>query len=287
MKRREFLLAAGGVAAAVPTRIVDTHTHFYDPSRPLGVPWPPKNDPLLYRTVLPKHYQEFARPLGVSGTIVVEASPWVEDNQWVLDLARDDPFLLGLVGHLEPGRPEFKSNLERFRKNRLFLGIRVGAAALARAVREPACAADFQRLGDANLELDVLGPASMFPDLVRIADRFPNLRIVIDHLPFDQPPIPELGRRPKVYAKVSGALRRIEVYREALDELWTLFGPDRLIYGSNWPVCEKVAPYAEVQKVVMAYFTAKGPEAAERYFWKNALAAYRFNPGTEYSFPIH
>ena len=284
MKRREFLLAAGGVAAAVPTRIVDTHTHFYDPSRPRGVPWPPKSDPLLYRTVLPRHYQEFARPLGVSGTIVVEASPWVEDNQWVLDLARDDPFLLGLVGHLEPGRPEFKSDLERFLKNRLFLGIRVGAAVLARAVREPACAADFERLSDANLELDVLGPASMFPDLVRFADRFPNLRIVIDHLPFDQPPIPELGRRPKVYAKVSGALRRIagrtpvdvEFYREALDELWTLFGPDRLIYGSNWPVCEKVAPYAEVQRVVMAYFTAHGPEAAERYFWKNALAAYRW-----------
>ena len=207
--RREFLLGAGGVAAAVPTRIVDAHTHVYDPSRPLGVPWPPQNDSLLYRTVLPRHYQEFARPLGVSGTIVVEASPWVEDNQWVLDLARDDAFLLGLVGHLEPGRPEFKSNIERFRKNRLFLGIRVGAAMLTRALREPACTADFERLSDANLELDVLGPASMFPDLVRFADRFPDLRIVIDHLPFDQPPIPELGRRPKVYAKVSGVLRRI------------------------------------------------------------------------------
>ena len=79
--RRDFLLAAGGVAAAAPTWIVDAHTHFYDPSRPLGVPWPPRNDSLLYRAVLPRHYREFARPLGVSGTIVVEASPWVEDNQ--------------------------------------------------------------------------------------------------------------------------------------------------------------------------------------------------------------
>jgi len=155
---------------------------------------------------------------------------------------------------------------------------------LTRALRESACTADFQRLADANLELDVLGPASMFPDLVRFADRFPDLRIVIDHLPFDQSPIPKLGSRPKVYAKVSGVLRRIagrtpldvEFYREALDELWLLFGPDRLIYGSNWPVCEKIAHYASVQKVVMAYFTAKGPEAAERYFWKNSLAAYRW-----------
>ncbi|MBI4877254.1 MAG: amidohydrolase family protein [Acidobacteria bacterium] len=283
MNRRQFLLSA---AAAFSGRIIDTHTHFYDPARPRGVPWPGKNDPLLYRTVLPKHYKAIAQPLGVTGTVVVEASPWLEDNQWVLDLAADDPFLVGLVGHLEPGRPEFRSNLDRFRKNRLFLGIRVGAAAVAKALADAAFAADFERLAGANLQADVLGPAAMFPDLVRFADRFPELRIVIDHLPMDGLPA-DLGKRPNVYAKVSGVLRRVdgrtptgvEFYREALDGVWSLFGPDRVIYGSNWPVCEKVGSYADVQKVVLAYFTAKGPEAAERYFWKNSQAAYRWQRG--------
>src|SRR5205085_9380769 len=109
--------------ARVP--VIDTHTHFYDPARPQGVPWPAKDDPFLYRTVLPPEYEGLARPLGVTGTVVVEASPWVEDNQWVLDLAARDPFLVGVVGNLGPGEDDFAAHLTRFAKNRLFRGIRL------------------------------------------------------------------------------------------------------------------------------------------------------------------
>ena len=87
--------------------IIDTHTHFYDPSRPEGVPWPGPDNELLYRTVLPADYRQFAEPEGVTGTVVVEASGWLEDNQWILDLAEEDPFIVGLVGHIDPARPEF------------------------------------------------------------------------------------------------------------------------------------------------------------------------------------
>ena len=58
--------------------------------------------------------------------IEVEASPWVEDNQWVLDLAAKNPVLIGTVGNLEPGKPNFRENLTRFHKNRLFFGMRFG-----------------------------------------------------------------------------------------------------------------------------------------------------------------
>ncbi len=58
----------------------------------------------------------------------------LEDNQWVLDLAKDNPILLGLVGHLDPGTPDFKDHLERFRKNPKFLGIRVGGTVIAKGV---------------------------------------------------------------------------------------------------------------------------------------------------------
>src|SRR3954454_16774698 len=79
---------------------IDTHTHFYDPTRKEGVPWPGKGDKVLYRPVLPKEFKKLAAPFGVTGTVVVEASPRVEDNQWLLDLARDEPFLVGVVGRL-------------------------------------------------------------------------------------------------------------------------------------------------------------------------------------------
>ena len=72
--------------------VIDTHTHFYDPTRPQGVPWPPREDKLLYRPVLPKDYRALPVPQPVTGTVVVEASPWVEDNQFyrpVLDALRE------------------------------------------------------------------------------------------------------------------------------------------------------------------------------------------------------
>src|SRR5678816_1349310 len=81
--RREFLSAASLATAAVlagcattsssPSGIIDTHTHFYDPTRPQGVPWPPKNDAVLYRTVLPAELKSIVEPLGVRGTVVAEA----------------------------------------------------------------------------------------------------------------------------------------------------------------------------------------------------------------------
>src|SRR4051812_19570595 len=69
--------------------IIDTHIHFYQPSRPGGVPWPPPppaSDPLLYRDVLPPEYKALAAANGILASGVIEASPLVEDNQWILDL---------------------------------------------------------------------------------------------------------------------------------------------------------------------------------------------------------
>ena len=289
--RRQFLgglLASATTHAAAPERVIDTHIHLYDPSRPQGVPWPPKDNALLYRTTLPADFRAAAKGLGVTGVVVIESNAWLEDNQWVLDVAKDDPLIVGFVGHLEPGDASFAQNLARFSKNRLFRGIRITGRLIAARLPQPGFLADLQRLAGGDLELDVMGDGYMFGDLVKIADREPRLRIVIDHLPFDPPAneaaLRELGRRPQVYVKVSNVLRRagdntpveLSFYRDSLDRLWEIFGRDRLIYGSNWPVSNRVAPYPAVLKVVREYFAAKGPEAADRYFRKNSLAAYKW-----------
>ena len=104
--------------------IIDTHVHFYDPQRPQGIPWPPPDNALLYRTVLPEHCMALAVPEGVTGAIVVEASPWVEDNQWILDIAQGEPFIVGFVGNLHPASDDFGANLDRLSENPLFSGIR-------------------------------------------------------------------------------------------------------------------------------------------------------------------
>ena len=278
-------------AAPAPTQIIDTHTHFYDPARPGGVPWPPKDEPLLYRTVLPAEYRKMAGPLGITGAIEVEASPLLEDNQWVLDLAAKDKFLVGTVGDLEPGKSGFGRNLERFHKNPLFLGIRVGllwGRNIAQDVLRPGYIDDLKLLSDAGLEIDVVGDGDLtiLSPILRITDRIPKLRVVIDHLPFDNylPEMHAIGQRPQIYAKISNVLRPVngktptdlEHYRPSLDYLWDIFGEDRVVYGSNWPVSDRIAPFSEELRIVREYFALKGAAATQKYFWKNSQAAYRW-----------
>lgn len=269
--RRAFLGAAALAAAPVtPDRAIDTHTHFYDPSRPGGVPWPPKTDPLLYRTVLPRDFKNVTEGLGVEGTIVVEASPLVEDNQWILDLARENRVIVGFIGRLDPASSDFPSLLGRFTRNPLFRGIRLNGNAISAGLQNKQFLSGIERMAGQGLTLDAIGNASMFPDVLRLAERNPKLNIVIDHLPFDrQPGLPQAHN---VYAKVSGV--RPDTPRRVLEELWQTFGPDRLVYGSNWPVSERVAPYAETLRIVTTYFNSKGGLASAKYFRDNSRLAY-------------
>jgi len=294
-------MVAGEVSApAASIPIIDAHIHLFDPRRPQGIPWPEKNDSVLYHPALPDRYRKIAAPLGIVGAIEVEASPWLEDNQWVLDVAARDTIVVGTVGNLEPGKPEFRKHLDRLHRNPLFRGIRYGNLwnrDLSAELAKPAFVADLKLLADAGLELDT---ANQDPVLiaatVRLTDLVPSLRVVIDHLPQMEPPadaaanraysanIRELGKRPQVYVKVSEVLRRVDgrvpedlnFYRPRLDELWEIFGEDRLIYGSDWPNSDVWAQYPQVLKIVRDYFYGKGPAAAEKYFWKNSLAAYKW-----------
>lgn len=273
--------------------IVDTHTHFYDPTRPQGVPWPSPGETWLYRPVLPSHYRALAEPCGITGTVVVEASPWVEDNQWILDLAAGDRFILGLVGHLEPGTEDFTRELARFAANPLFRGIRGGASLLAGAsagtVRR-----DLGDLAERGLVLDLLIGKDQYGAALGLARQIPELSLVINHLghvPIDgHRPDPEwadgvrrLAEAPGICMKLSGVIEQSTVqpapsdpafYAPTFDVLWPAFGEERLIFGSNWPVCERGGEFATAFAVVDAYFSARGPRARARYFAENGRRVY-------------
>lgn len=296
-------MGAAGLFMSEPAQtipIIDTHIHLFDPTRPQGVPWPEKTDAVLYHRTLPDRYRQVTKGLGIVGAIEVEASPWLEDNQWVLDIAANDTLILGTVGDLEPGKPDFRKHLERFQKNPMFFGIRCGniwGRDLAKQVYQPDFVEDLKALAAAGLEMDTANPdPALIEAVVRLTDRVSNLRVVIDHLPQLDPPsnlearkalqnnLQELGKRPQVYVKVSSVLRHVDgkvpadldFYRERLDMLWEIFGEDRLIYGSDWPHSDLWGPYPEVFRIVREYFLGKSREAQEKYFWKNSVAAYRW-----------
>jgi L-fuconolactonase len=317
VSRRDFLatsagaLAGGLIAAdisagedALPAEFLDTHTHFYDPARPQGVPWPGKNDKLLYRRVLPEDLRKVTGP-GLAGTIVVEASPWIEDNQWVLDRAAEDKLIVGLVGRLAPGSERFAADLARFAKNPLFRGLRTSHGDFQKGASDAGKTkflADLKLLSERDLTLDVnLGP-DLLADLARVVKELPDLKVVVNHMAGvkidgKEPPadwlrgLEAVARQPRVYLKVSALVEYAvrpagqekaptdaAFYKPVLDAVWNLFGAERLLFASNWPVSERFASYREVERIPADYFRGRGAEASAQFFVRNSRGAYGWKP---------
>jgi len=273
--------------------IVDTHTHFYDPTRPQGIPWPPEDNELLYRTVLPADFRQVANPCGVTNTVVVEASVWVDDNDWILDIAKDDPTIVGFVGNLDPTNSGYTDTLSRLAKNDLFCGIRLRPN-LFRSHADDAILSGISALVDHDLEMDLLARPDDLVAVAELASKLPDLRIVCNHVAHveidGQSPDPvwvagldAIAPHPNVYMKISGF---VEVaaeqpaptdpayYKPAFNAMWNALGEDRLIYGSNWPVCERAGTYATVFNIADTFFSDRGEDAKRKYFVENGKRAY-------------
>lgn len=302
LTRRNWLLAAAasalGEAQTAPIPIIDTHIHLFDQTRPQGAPYtaaPGNTEPAL-----PARYRTLAQPLGIVGAIEIEASPWMEDNLWVLEVEQNAPIMVGAIGNLCPERPEFAEYLDRYRKNKLFLGIRYGnlwGYDIGAQSRNPTFLDGLKLLEQAGLVLDTANPSpSLMEAVLRISDRIPGLRIVLDHVPsmlarLDaagrnaiEPTFRELAARNEIYVKVSEVIKiengkavtDLRAYTPTLDYLFDTFGEDRLLFGSDWPNGSAVNNLPAIVSVVRQYFAGKSRIAAEKYFWKNSVAAYRW-----------
>jgi len=290
---RRTLLAAAAFGSTLvraqenPIPIIDTHFHLYDQTRPQGAPYPftPNAPPFL-----PHDYRESAKPLGIVGGIEVEASPWVEDNLWVLMQIEKEPMIVGTVGNIDPAKCDFQDFLDRYRRNKLFLGIRYGnvwkGQDLVTAIDKPDFIENMKVFARTGLTLEVANPRlDLIEATLRLSDKAPDLRIVLGHL--QALPLPseanvlksytnnlrELRKR-RVFAKVSGLPRAnpqanfdSAVYKPTLDLIWDVFGEDYIVYaGKN----------KEALDILTAYTMAMGRPAAEKFFWKNSIPAFRW-----------
>ena len=191
MKKLLFLIFTALIAVGCATSkksgsipIIDTHIHLYDTSRAEGVPWPPETDKVLYKPILTKDFDRVSDENGVNATVIVEASKWVSDNQWVLDLVKHDPDrYIGLVGSLEIGTPDFKKYLFQLSKDKRYVGIRMRERPGGDSFFESnAVWADLRLLADMGQTLDVLMFQFSLDDVDRMAKRLPKLRILINHV---------------------------------------------------------------------------------------------------------
>ncbi len=304
LSRREFLAVAATVAASgttgrafaanSPIPIIDTHIHLFDAERPQGAPYQGPKE-FVSHVSLPGDYRKFAKPFGVVGAIVVEASGWVEDNLWLLEVCERDDIMVGVVGRLAPEKPEFAEYLERYHKNPLYRGIRVNQRYFPEALGNPTIIQSLKLLAQADLVMDTANPSlALLQSMVRLNDAVPDLRIVIDHLPVMEPKpeelapyqaaLAEIQQRPNIYVKLSEILHRVDgvvaldltSHRERLDYLMGIFGEDRVLFGSDYPNSVGTATFPQIVSVVQEYFSSKPRTVAEKYFWKNSLRCYKW-----------
>lgn len=283
---------------------IDTHIHLYDPTRPGGIPWPERSDKAIFWPALPPRLEQVSAGLGIVGAIAIEASPLTTDNDWVLDIAAKNPLMVGLVGDLVPGSGDYLPSLDRLHRNPLFLGIRYGnlwGRDLAADLGKPGFLDGLKALAQAGLVLESANPdPRLISALADIASRIPTLTVVVDHLPHATPPtdpnafpdynaaLRNLGQASRVFIKLSEILTDgntpgtpAHTFSTAkLDNLWSLFGEDKVLFGSDWPNSEHFAHYPEVLSVAQSYISTKGLTATENFFWRNSIDAYGWKPRT-------
>lgn len=314
MRRRAFLKALSastalawtefGPASTLVASAIDSHIHLFDPRRIQGVPWPDKTDAILYRPALPERFEKMARPLAVAGAIAVECSPWPQDNDWLNEIVKGSPSIVGFIGNLSPESTEFAAELDRLDRSPLFLGIRYGNL-WGRDLNAAADRAPFVEglrvLASHGLILETANQdAALIAAAIKVSDRVPDLRIVLDHLPNASFPtdqaaragveaeIRELSQRPHVFVKFSEILHRVgesvptdlNAYRETLDRIWDLFGEDRIIFGSDWPNSDTVASYQRVLAIARQYLRGRSKTAQQKFFRANSRRVYRWVPRT-------
>jgi len=282
-----------------PVPVIDSHIHLFDPRRPQGVPYAgPRVPGVAPIPSLPDRYRALAVPLGIVGAIKVEASPWIEDNLWALQVAETDPIMVGLIGNLEPEKPEFAEYLDRYRKNPLFRGIRCGnlwGRNISTQVNNAAFIQGIKRLADADLVMDTANPnVPLLQAILRLTDQVPNLRVVLDHMagydpsPSDQgaydSALGEISKRPQIFVKISQIIHDVNgrvatdvgAYKARIDTLVGAFGENRIIFGSDWPNSDGVTTIDKIMSVARGYFDAQPRTVADKYFWKNSLLAYKW-----------
>jgi L-fuconolactonase len=319
MDRRKFLAASTALALpAAPASaarvddipIIDCHIHLFDGTRPQGAPY--KGGRAFPGGVaLPAMYAKIARPLGIVGVIEVDASPWLEDNLWVLQTIQPEPIMVGTVGNLRPEKAEFAEYLERYAKNPLFRGIRYGnlwTYDLVAQVDNPVFIQGLKLMAQHDLVLETANQnIALLQAAVKVNDRVPELRIVLDHLPaLDPAPqdqatydavLKEISQRKNIWTKLSEIVhpvrtgprpapgvepppplieRGLAPHRARLDTLMGIFGEDRVVFGSDWPNAVGVSEIPDTVALVREYFSGKSRQAAEKYFWKNSVAAYKW-----------
>jgi L-fuconolactonase len=274
---------------------IDAHQHFWrhDPVRDA---WISDEMAVLRRDFLPPELEGVLRAAGVDGCVAVQADTSEDETRFLLDLATRHDVVRGVVGWVDLCAPDVEARLEHFAAYPRLCGIRhiVQAEADDYLTRDDV-ARGIAAVGGAGLAYDILVYARQLPAVRSLVERLPDeQRLVVDHIA--KPDIAAgrvepwarhmrgLAEHANVWCKVSGLVTeadwagwRPEDLRPYLDVVFEAFGPGRLLFGSDWPVCLLAAEYADVVGVVEDYAAHLGEDERAALFGGNARRCYRLD----------
>lgn len=273
---------------------IDAHQHYWDPARD-DYGWLTPERTTLYRSFGPADLAPLRERVGVQRTVVVQAAPTVEETRYLLDLARGEASIAGVVGWVPMLQHDAPALIAELARDAKFKGVRPMLQDLPDDdwIANPALAPAVAALIEHGLAFDALIFTRHVSALETFATRFPDLRIVIDH--GAKPPIRDgsaglqnwadgitrLARLPHMYCKLSGlATEAASGWTEAtlrpyVDHLLQSFGPARLMWGSDWPVLNLNGDYALWHSVANTLLATLSDPEREAIFGANATAFYR------------
>jgi L-fuconolactonase len=269
---------------------VDSHQHFwnYDPRE---YPW--ITTPVLKRDFLPDDLAPELKKAALDGTVAVQARQTVEESRWLLNLADHYPIIKGVVGWVDLQSPDCEKELTELSKHAKFRGVRhvVQDEPDDRFMLKQSFLDGLARLEKLKLTYDLLIYPKQLPAAIEVVKRFPKQPFVVDHIakpliregkmaPWNDQ-MKELAGYPNVLCKVSGMITEAKLnqwkasdFKPYFDVVFEAFGEDRLMYGSDWPVCLLSGTYAEVFDLVSTYLRPISVEAREKVLGGNAARFY-------------
>ncbi|MCX7889935.1 MAG: amidohydrolase family protein [Rhodobacteraceae bacterium] len=274
---------------------IDAHQHYWNPARG-DYGWMPKGDGVLDRPYLPADLAPALAAAGVDRTVLVQAAPTVEETEYLLGIADATPSVAAVVGWVDFEDPGNRAVLARLAGHPKFRGVRPMIQDIPDDdwMLRPEVQWAYAALAELDLSFDALGFPRHLRNFHRILTRYPGMRAVIDH--FMKPQIRDdsaehfrfwaegmtrLARDTAACVKFSALITEdrpdwsVERLRPYFGHVLEVFGPDRVMWGSDWPVCRLRAEY-EGWRAAAEALTAGLPAAARaRIFGGTAAAFYR------------
>ncbi|KRE98505.1 amidohydrolase [Paenibacillus sp. Soil766] len=243
---------------------IDAHQHYWKLSRG-DYGWLTPELPVLYRDYMPDDLTKELIHNGITKTIVVQAAPSVEETLFLLSLCERYDTLAGVVGWLDFEAETFQEMFTSLRANPYFVGIRIMLQDIDAAsyVFRPQVMANLKFLAEQEFPVDLLIKSNQLPTIVTMLELIPNLKAVVDHIGKPQIAIQEkepwqvliseVAAYPNVYCKLSGMVTEADFtnWKESdftgyIRHAIEAFGTNRVMFGSDWPVCLLAASYAQV-----------------------------------------